>query len=237
MTFLPPLSGATSQQLALAIHKLAGRLGVGEGMGAEVSASEWGVLADGSDQTARLQSAIDALPGGRGVVILPSGTITCASSIDLSAKQSVTLRGQGNYANTVLSFTGTGAGDFINARGSLRVALKDLAVTYTNIGFTGQLVSFGGVSGYGHLLDVNLSCTATQAFTGNTTSGSPIVTSVSSTTNMFVGMQVNGGGITHPTAILTIDSAVADHADAERHGDGINCCSRWTRRARNPARS
>lgn len=176
-----------------------------------VHAADFGVVADATDQTSKLQAAIDALPASHGIVSLPGGTIVCASSLNLESKQGVTLSGKGRNGGTVLSFSGSGAGDFINCRSTFAVYLEDLDVTYTHIAFTGKLVTYdhgaaAADSTYGGLRRVNLTSTATKAFTGNTTNASPIITSVSSTTDMFVGMQINGAGITYPTAIHSIDS-------------------------------
>lgn len=61
---------------------------------------------------------------------------------------------------------------------------------------------------------------APSTVTGNTTSGSPTVTDVSSTTNLSAGDSVSGTGIPASTTILSVDSATQVTLDADATATG-----------------
>lgn len=65
----------------------------------------------------------------------------------------------------------------------------------------------GSGSGTGWLLTSDAANDSTPTFTADVANGSPILTNVSSTTNLHVGQKLSGTGISAGQRILTIDSA------------------------------
>lgn len=113
-----------------------------------IPAWEHGVPGDGSDQTAALQALIDSLPssGAQGGTILLKGEVY-ASALNLIDRRYVKLAGLGRIGSsvgqTILRLTASGAGDAIDARGSVGCALGDMYVQGTDASFTGNLIKVG----------------------------------------------------------------------------------------------
>ena len=108
-------------------------------------ATDYGVVADGTtDNYTGLTAAIAALGTAGGVVRLPAGEINCGTSLDLSGKFGVTLRGAGKSPTlhnqaTVLKFTGT-TGPFLNVKSSNSITIQDIRIVHTSASFTGYLL-------------------------------------------------------------------------------------------------
>jgi len=110
----------------------------------------YGAHGDGTtDDTAEIQGAISAAAaGGLGTVFFPPGTYICASRLTIPAgAQGVTLLGSGGSTSgatlpTNLRFTGAGPATFLTAGATDGTNIRNLAITYTNPGFTGVLLSF-----------------------------------------------------------------------------------------------
>lgn len=119
-----------------------------------VSVKDFGATGDGvTDDTATIQAAIDTFDDHiGGTLYFPFGVYKCASALDLSGHLYLNLQGvsgvtTGGYAATgsVLSFSGTGAGNFINMAGCIGCELNNLYITHSSESFTGNLV-VGGTS-------------------------------------------------------------------------------------------
>lgn len=113
---------------------------------------------DSTDNTSAIQSAMTAANAvGGGVVTLGPGTFRCSSG--LTFYSDVTLRGTGGpggSSGTILKFTGTGSGRFIDGRSISNAKIEHLTILYSSASFTGTLLDLGGTAaspGSSHTLD------------------------------------------------------------------------------------
>lgn len=118
---------------------------------ANVMDSRFGAVGDGAtDDTAEVQSAVDAaVAAGGGTVLFPDGAFLL-TALDLDAAGGVVLKGVGGPEQTTASnitFAGTGAGSFISGRDCLGVTVEGLRIAYSSNLFTGRLFDMRGDSG------------------------------------------------------------------------------------------
>lgn len=125
-----------------------------------LDATRFGVVADGvTDNAVALANFVAVLkqvPGALG--ILPSGTILCSSLtvFNFASTVGITLMGGSALNGTKLVYTGTGSGNFIDARSSFGFSMNYISLYHNNAGFTGNLICFshdgsGSDAQHGHL--------------------------------------------------------------------------------------
>ncbi len=111
-----------------------------------LDARRYGVVADGvTDNATSLTNFAAVLKQTPGTIgILPSGTINCSSltALVFNSTIGITLQGGSALNGTKLIYTGTGTGNFIDARSSFGFTMQFLTVGHSNSGFTGNLISF-----------------------------------------------------------------------------------------------
>lgn len=136
-------------------------------------------------------------------------------------------KGIGSAAiNTVYVADGVGSGAW--SSGSLLVGLTgQIADFATPVAPTGWLECDGSTQLRSTFATLFSAVTIQQ--TGSRTSGSAIITALSSTTNMRSGYTIGGTGITNGTTILTVDSAtqVTMSANAGSTGSATVIVSPW----------
>ncbi len=123
-----------------------------------VSVRSFGAKGDGSDDTAAIQAAIDAVkegPDGHpqgGVVFFPRGDYVCEGPLVLSKTYGVTLMGEGGPNGgfmrppaSLLTYRGSAAAQFIDARETLGTTLIGLGIRYMNPSFRGVLVDLSAI--------------------------------------------------------------------------------------------
>lgn len=125
-----------------------------------LDSTRYGVVADGAtDNAAALANFAAVLkqnPGYTGV--LPGGTILCSSltALAFNSTTGITLRGGSALNGTKLVYTGTGNGNFVDARSSYGFSMSYISLYHNNNAFTGNLISFshdgsGNDAQHGHL--------------------------------------------------------------------------------------
>lgn len=126
---------------------------------------EYGAIGNGiANDTAAVQSAISAMPASGGVLYIPANTtFLCTAEITLPSSKSITIKGHGGKnlitgENTsVLSFSGTGSGLFLNLKFASGLSIEDVAIRYTNVAFSGVLVDVRGLDSTQYSRGVNIS--------------------------------------------------------------------------------
>jgi hypothetical protein len=119
---------------------------------AALNVKDYGATGDGTtDDLLAIQSAIAALPASGGTLFFPRGNYACSGTLTFDSKRSVILAGEGGLSGGAqpasrVFYTGTGA-RFISARSTSGFTIRDLAVSYTQSGFTGALVDLSALSG------------------------------------------------------------------------------------------
>ena len=119
---------------------------------------DFGARADGSDDTRAIQAAIDAIkegPSGQpqgGVVFFPRGDYACDGPFVLNKTYGVTLMGEGGANGgfmrppaSLITYRGSTAPRFIDARETLGTTLIGLGIRYMSTSFAGVLVDFSAI--------------------------------------------------------------------------------------------
>lgn len=118
------------------------------------NAADYGASAATADNGPAINLAIAAATSNHGsnakggVVYLPPGQFGFSTPLNLQAAYGVRFLGTGGLAPgspkgaTVLNYTGTGSTPAIQANASIGCQFIDLAITYSNSGFTGILIDF-----------------------------------------------------------------------------------------------
>jgi Pectate lyase superfamily protein len=127
-------------------------LGVAAGLYYDVKA--YGAKGDGTtDDTAAIQTAINAAKLTGGTVFFPLGRYRCNGTLNAVDAKGVILQGTsaskpttGTYYATVLEYTGT-AEPFLDANNCRGFQMSNLFITPVNTGFTGRVVSFDAPDG------------------------------------------------------------------------------------------
>jgi hypothetical protein len=118
-----------------------------------VNVKDYGALGDGSDQTAAIQTALGAVPAVGGTLFFPAGFYG-VSSLDVSGRNSFTLRGEGGanraagYGSTLI-FTGAGGGTLLDARQTRGLTVEGAQLVYNSPGFNGTFVDLANDTGSG----------------------------------------------------------------------------------------
>jgi hypothetical protein len=117
-----------------------------------INVKDYGATGDGmTDDLTAIQSAIAALPSTGGTLFFPHGNYKCSDTLTFDQKWSVVLAGEGGLSGGAvpasrLVYTGTGT-RFVSARSTQGFIIRDLAVSYTQSGFSGALVDLSALSG------------------------------------------------------------------------------------------
>ncbi len=119
----------------------------------------FGARGDGSDDTRAIQAAIDAIKHGPdggpqgGVVFFPRGEYACDGPLVLNQTYGVTLMGEGGPNGgfmrppaSLLTYRGSTAERFIDARETLGTTLIGLGIRYMSKDFTGVLVDLSAIN-------------------------------------------------------------------------------------------
>ena len=126
-----------------------------------IDARRYGVVADGvtdnATALANFAAVLKQSPGTMGV--LPAGTINCSSltALAFNGTAGITIFGGSALNQTKLVYTGVGSGNFVDARSTFGFTMMFVSLYHSNIGFTGNLISFshdGSATDaqHGHLL-------------------------------------------------------------------------------------
>lgn len=95
-----------------------------------------------------------------------------------------------------------------------------------------QFYFFTSTDNTGWYLPGNAANDGSPTFTANTTSGSPVLTNVSSVTNVYVGQALSGTGIDAGARVLTIDSATQITMTSNATANGTGVTVTWERIAK-----
>lgn len=118
-------------------------VGAASGQTDIVSVKDFGAIGNGqADDTGAIQAAFNAASvplgqAGGGTVLIPAGIYRCAGPLFLDGRSDVVIEGHGE-----LRYSGTGPA-FITMKSAQRISWRNLRITYSNPGFTGNLVSAG----------------------------------------------------------------------------------------------
>lgn len=112
-----------------------------------IDARWFGVFPGTTDNGVPINAAIVAL--GRGILILPAGTLSYSTPLALNGKTDVTIKGQGGVTaggapGTGLRYTGTGSTTAINMASSIGCWFMDVQFVYSSASFTGKLIANSG---------------------------------------------------------------------------------------------
>lgn len=133
-------------QISLGVQQLISTKGAG--VSSVIQASVFGVSPSSSDNTAALNAATAALPGGTGTIELPAGQLIFTGSPNFANTTGIMLRGMGGMSGgaatgTFLVYTPATGARFIDARGAIGFQLRDLFVECNNAAFVGIAVDLG----------------------------------------------------------------------------------------------
>lgn len=198
------------------------------------------LICDGTNWLAQafggLPGTLTAAEGGTGQSSYTKGDLLAASAADTLSKLGI---GTNGYILTADSAEATGmkwaaapAATVLPGTFEARLSLTTgdsydtsdataKAVLYLTKYKGNLLALYDGVADWEHVTlgaDVSIKLTDTQ--TGTTTNGSAVVTGLTDTSQMIVGMEVTGTGIPGSTTILTVDSATQITLDANATADG-----------------
>lgn len=104
----------------------------------------------GGDDAVALNALISALPAAGGRIVLPRGSYTWNTTVNLDSKSNVTLRGAGGVTagatgSTDITYT-PASGAAISARSSIGIHIEDVALRYSNAAYGGNLIDFSHVT-------------------------------------------------------------------------------------------
>ena len=119
---------------------------------ASVSITDFGATTSAPDNGPAIASAIASLPASGGTIMIPPGTFTFSTPLNLAGLRSITLTGQANPGGgasmtSTLLYTGTGPASAISLQNSNAIVLRNLAIMYSSASMTGILTDWRNVTG------------------------------------------------------------------------------------------
>lgn len=105
----------------------------------------------GADIGAKINAAAADLGANGGTIIIPAGTYSFSTQINLSSTRSIILQGQGGNSSgaataTNLTWTGTGTTSPLNLQNTNGCCVRELELVYSSGSFTGVIVDASGPS-------------------------------------------------------------------------------------------